>query len=84
MLAEAAAERVASFALPRVQDEFAVRPRGSLRRVRRGGRAVAPGPMKVAFVVPRYGPTIIGGAETAARAFAEHLVAESGVGTSRS
>ena len=31
--------------------------------------------MKVAFVVPRYGPAIIGGAETAARRFAEHLVA---------
>ncbi len=34
--------------------------------------------MKVAFVVPRYGPAIIGGAETAARLFAEHLVAERG------
>jgi hypothetical protein len=34
--------------------------------------------MKVAFVVPRYGPTIIGGAETAARALAEHLVARKG------
>ena len=34
--------------------------------------------MKVAFVVPRYGPTIIGGAETAARALAEHLVALKG------
>ncbi|MGD0391468.1 MAG: glycosyltransferase family 4 protein [Acidimicrobiales bacterium] len=30
--------------------------------------------MRVSFVVPRYGPTIIGGAETAARALAEHLV----------
>jgi glycosyltransferase involved in cell wall biosynthesis len=30
--------------------------------------------MRVAFVVPRYGPTIIGGAESAARSFAEHLV----------
>ena len=34
--------------------------------------------MKVAFVVPRYGPAIIGGAETAARLLAEHLVAERG------
>jgi glycosyltransferase involved in cell wall biosynthesis len=31
--------------------------------------------MRVAFVVPRYGPTVIGGAESAARALAEHLVA---------
>lgn len=31
--------------------------------------------MRVAFVVPRYGPDIIGGAETAARHLAEHLVA---------
>ncbi len=31
--------------------------------------------MRVAFVVPRYGPAIIGGAETAARLLAEHLVA---------
>ena len=30
--------------------------------------------MRVSFVVPRYGPTIIGGAETAARALAERLV----------
>ncbi len=30
--------------------------------------------MKVSFVVPRYGPMIIGGAETAARALAERLV----------
>ena len=34
--------------------------------------------MKVAFVVPRYGPTVIGGAESAARALAEHLVAYKG------
>lgn len=34
--------------------------------------------MKVSFVVPRYGPSIIGGAESAARAFAEHLVAGKG------
>ena len=34
--------------------------------------------MKVAFVVPRYGPAIIGGAETAARLLAEQLVAERG------
>ena len=33
-----------------------------------------PPPVKVSFVVPRYGPTIIGGAETAARELAEHLV----------
>jgi glycosyltransferase involved in cell wall biosynthesis len=31
--------------------------------------------VRVAFVVPRYGETIIGGAETAARLLAEHLVA---------
>jgi glycosyltransferase involved in cell wall biosynthesis len=34
--------------------------------------------MKVAFVVPRYGTAIIGGAETAARLFAEHLVSRRG------
>ena len=34
--------------------------------------------MRVAFVVPRYGPAIIGGAETAARLLAEHLVARKG------
>ncbi len=34
--------------------------------------------MRVAFVVPRYGPAIIGGAETAARLLAEHLVAQRG------
>jgi glycosyltransferase involved in cell wall biosynthesis len=34
--------------------------------------------MRVAFVVPRYGPDIIGGAETAARLLAEHLVAVKG------
>jgi glycosyltransferase involved in cell wall biosynthesis len=32
--------------------------------------------VKVAFVTPRYGPEVIGGAETAARQLAEHLVAE--------
>ena len=32
--------------------------------------------MKVAFVVPRYGPTVVGGAETAARLFAEGLVSQ--------
>ena len=35
-------------------------------------------PMRVTFVVPRYGIGIIGGAESAARAFAEHLVAHKG------
>jgi glycosyltransferase involved in cell wall biosynthesis len=30
--------------------------------------------VKVAFVTPRYGPQVIGGAETAARQLAEHLV----------
>lgn len=30
--------------------------------------------MKIAFVLPRYGPAVIGGAETAARLLAEHLV----------
>jgi glycosyltransferase involved in cell wall biosynthesis len=34
--------------------------------------------MRIAFVVPRYGPAIIGGAETAARLLAEHLVARKG------
>jgi glycosyltransferase involved in cell wall biosynthesis len=34
--------------------------------------------VKVAFVTPRYGPQIIGGAETAARQLAEHLVADTG------
>lgn len=36
--------------------------------------------MRAAFVVPRYGPAIIGGAETAARVLAEHLVALKGWG----
>ena len=30
---------------------------------------------KVAFVTPRYGPEIMGGAETALRQLAEHLCA---------
>ena len=34
--------------------------------------------MRVTFVVPRYGVEIIGGAETAARLLAEHLVARQG------
>ncbi|HEY1828076.1 MAG TPA: glycosyltransferase family 4 protein, partial [Acidimicrobiales bacterium] len=34
--------------------------------------------MKVAYVVPRYGTQIRGGAETGARMFAEHLVADRG------
>jgi glycosyltransferase involved in cell wall biosynthesis len=34
--------------------------------------------MKAAFVTPRYGPEVIGGAEAAARALAEHLVADAG------
>ncbi|HEX3795290.1 MAG TPA: glycosyltransferase family 4 protein [Acidimicrobiales bacterium] len=34
--------------------------------------------MKVAYVVPRYGAAIRGGAETGARMFAEHLVADRG------
>ena len=71
-LAEAAPRRVGTFALPRVQDGFAVRPRGGLRGVNRVTRPPATRgrhvPMRVAFVVPRYGTTIIGGAETAARA----------------
>jgi glycosyltransferase involved in cell wall biosynthesis len=33
---------------------------------------------KVAFVTPRYGPEVMGGAEAAARQLAEHLVAECG------
>jgi glycosyltransferase involved in cell wall biosynthesis len=32
--------------------------------------------VRIAFVLPRYGPTIIGGAETAARSLAEGLVAQ--------
>ena len=32
--------------------------------------------MRIGFVLPRYGPTIIGGAETAARSLAERLVAQ--------
>ena len=39
--------------------------------------------MRIAFVVPRYGPAIIGGAETAARLLAEHLVARQGLGGRR-
>ncbi len=34
--------------------------------------------MRIAFVVPRYGPGIIGGAETAVRLLAEHLVVQRG------
>jgi glycosyltransferase involved in cell wall biosynthesis len=34
--------------------------------------------MKVGFVTPRYGPQVMGGAETAARQLAEHLVADCG------
>lgn len=34
--------------------------------------------MRVAFVTPRYGPQVMGGAETAARQLAEHLVSELG------
>ncbi len=34
--------------------------------------------MRVTFVVPRYGPEIIGGAETAARLLAEHLAVRPG------
>ena len=34
--------------------------------------------MRVAFATPRYGPEVMGGAETAARQLAEHLVAECG------
>ncbi len=34
--------------------------------------------MKIAYVVPRYGTEIRGGAETGARMFAEHLVADRG------
>ncbi|HLN17198.1 MAG TPA: glycosyltransferase family 4 protein [Acidimicrobiales bacterium] len=35
--------------------------------------------MRVAFVTPRYGPQVMGGAETGARQLAEHLVADCGV-----
>ncbi len=34
--------------------------------------------MKVAFVTPRYGPQVMGGAETAARLLAEHIVSDLG------
>jgi glycosyltransferase involved in cell wall biosynthesis len=34
--------------------------------------------VRVGFVTPRYGPEVIGGAESAARQFAEHLAAEPG------
>jgi glycosyltransferase involved in cell wall biosynthesis len=34
--------------------------------------------VKVIFVTPRYGPQVMGGAETAARQLAEHLVAQTG------
>jgi glycosyltransferase involved in cell wall biosynthesis len=34
--------------------------------------------VKVAFVVPRYGTSVVGGAETAARQFAERLVSQMG------
>jgi glycosyltransferase involved in cell wall biosynthesis len=34
--------------------------------------------MKVVFVTPRYGPQVMGGAETAARQLAEHLMSETG------
>lgn len=34
--------------------------------------------MKLTFVLPRYGPAIVGGAETAARLLAEHLAARDG------
>jgi glycosyltransferase involved in cell wall biosynthesis len=34
--------------------------------------------VKIGFVTPRYGPEVMGGAETAARQLAEHLVAECG------
>ena len=34
--------------------------------------------MRARFVTPRYGPEVIGGAESGARQLAEHLVAESG------
>jgi len=34
--------------------------------------------VRVAFVTPRYGPEVMGGAETAARQLAEHLVADCG------
>lgn len=34
--------------------------------------------MKVAFATPRYGPEVMGGAETAARHLAEHLVSDIG------
>ncbi len=47
-----------------------------MKRSTRG--AASARPLRVAFAVPRYGPDIIGGAETAARLLAEHLVADQG------
>jgi glycosyltransferase involved in cell wall biosynthesis len=35
--------------------------------------------MKVVFVTPRYGPEVMGGAESASRLLAEHLAAEPGI-----
>ncbi|MCX6512666.1 MAG: hypothetical protein NT160_06320, partial [Actinobacteria bacterium] len=35
--------------------------------------------MRVAYVTPRYGPEVMGGAEGAARSLAEHLVSDRGI-----
>ena len=56
-----------------------LRWRRRARRARRRFRA-----MKVTFVVPRYGPAIIGGAETAARALCRAPGGRARVGRSRS
>jgi len=47
-------------------------------RASRGAQLRSGHRMKVAFVTPRYGPEVMGGAETAARQLAEHLVADCG------
>ena len=56
------------------------RRRGSVVGAIAGRRGVAVSSLsvKVAFVTPRYGPEVMGGAETAARQLAEHLVADCG------
>ena len=54
------------------------RPRGRLRGVTPPRAGDGTPAVRIAFVVPRYGPDIIGGAETAARLLAEHLVALQG------
>ena len=72
---------------PHLLDHSASRPRsppgptdGDYLVVARRAGATVRGPVtpKVAFVTPRYGPEVMGGAETAARQLAEHLTADCG------